>query len=614
MSILVWIDVNFIASCVYHRKMNYKNQRNKKFNFNICIILILALALLPIISAQVVADKPTFFEQIKAFFSESFSIVGEDRHCSTYEDREWIVQPSSSFTANADDYCSSGYGLFDVFVDNYVARFEMKNRVEFLCGSQNQRCIVQLYCCPQGECSSNSDCNSGYTCESKTATDPYIPLIDLSGNPINSYRYCEAIQGCTGTPITCWREESGNCVDRTYDCDYSTYPNCPSSYPYTSQSSCQADLPSGNGDNGDGNGDDGNGDDGNGDDGNGDDGNGDDGNGNGISQEVSSLSNLEISKTLVKQKGKLTIEGRIENGLDKSQKYLLEVGIIPTKVADDWGFKYDPTSKRGSWKWWLLASLFAVVETSPETQCCEGQENIKDYWVTLEPNEEYDFSFEVNAPYSEIPDRCGNTDYWVGTGDYVVYAYLTTDCKKNNGIFQDFSTTRIEISAEEYESMNSLTSKEWKNAVDFEDWDSIISSMCTSGSQCSQREGYEIECKKSQDIWNTNTKAVGDNCGEFISRMSGFLGWGLLPEKFADVGCGAVGWLTEWKEDIPNGTCRASKGGEICELVSQLALFNITGDTCTDGIIIGIGTLLLFVIIFSKLSYSVQEINYPIKL
>ena len=335
----------------------------------------------------------------------------------------------------------------------------------------------------------------------------------------------------------------------------------------------------------------------------------------GSTHNQAEISEIKVDKSLVAERGIITVTGRIKNNLQTSQKVLLEVGIIPPSVADAWYIPYETTTAKGEMKWWNWAllltkfpTLFATVENTPGLQCCNGQTNIEDYWVTLESNEEYPFSFVVQAPHDNITDVCGSTRYWAGYGDYVVYAYLTTGCTLSGkpgypGIQQGVATARVEVSKLDKESRLSLTKKEWEDSVALEEWKPIISSMCTSTTQCTKREDYEVECTKSDEIWDVNYQAAKDNCGEFISQMSLMMAWGILPEKFANLGCTVFGWLVEFKEDIPRGTCRLSKGaGDICSFFEKTAWFNITGDDCLDGGIIMAILGLLGVIIFSRLS------------
>ncbi len=205
-----------------------------------------------IAQSPIIVEESTLFERIISFFTDTgFTIVGQDVGASVNADETWEVQPGTVFNRDADTYCSSGHGLFNVFVDNYVPRFEMKDFAYFNCGSQNDRCLVELYCMPHDFCSSDSQCESwvgsGSECNTKNAVDPYMPLIDAStGNNINSYTYCTS--SCTGSDMNCWRIIGSQCEKRTYGCGYETYPNCPSSYSYTSLGECENDLPSnGNG-------------------------------------------------------------------------------------------------------------------------------------------------------------------------------------------------------------------------------------------------------------------------------------------------------------------------------------------------------------------------------
>lgn len=200
------------------------------------IALAMALTVLLIagvvFAQELINYEPTLWDKIKAQFRQilnvDYSIVGQARHCDVLPEEEWYLAPGETFSK------TKGNCLFDTFVDNWIPVKERKDTINIQCGYNHEQCIVQMYCNCDPECTSDSQCAGG-ECIISTATDPYIQL-DFS-----SWSYCT--EACTGSPITCWREEQGVCVSRTYTCGYDTYPNCPASYQYTSKSQCEASLP-----------------------------------------------------------------------------------------------------------------------------------------------------------------------------------------------------------------------------------------------------------------------------------------------------------------------------------------------------------------------------------
>jgi len=206
---------------------------------------------------KITVDSPTILESLLAFLRGNqltFTIVGVDVGASVTADYTWDnIAPGTNFNHLASEKCSSGHGLFDVYANNYVPRFEMKDNAIFTCGSTNSKCIVELYCMNKDFCTSDSSCGSGYQCLTKTATDPYMPLKTSSGTTINSYNYCKASSGCTGQSKTCYRVSSSNpltCESSVYSCSYPTYQeiintNCASgagSFIYSSSSSCSVNT------------------------------------------------------------------------------------------------------------------------------------------------------------------------------------------------------------------------------------------------------------------------------------------------------------------------------------------------------------------------------------
>jgi len=233
------------------------------------IIGVIVIGLVGNVSAEIEVTSPTFFEKILNLLRTSqFTIVGQDNHADvlphyisgmsgTQEDYYFKVQQGTSFyksTSTTRNYCGGNSGLWNVFASDTpnsgigIPRFEMIDEVEFRCSSAE--CQVQLYCMPYVYPPTESSCDSwgatkGYSAgqvslDTKSAVDSYMPLKDIDGNSLSSYKYCKVI--CTGEPITCWRIEGSSCSSRTYDCSYETYPNCPDTYPYNSESECKGNI------------------------------------------------------------------------------------------------------------------------------------------------------------------------------------------------------------------------------------------------------------------------------------------------------------------------------------------------------------------------------------
>lgn len=118
------------------------------------------------------------------------------------------------------------------------------------------------------------------------------------------------------------------------------------------------------------------------------------------------------------------IKVKVKNSGNAEGDFLVEVGIIPKKVAREWD----------------MLNMLALGDNFGG-QCCRGQENIEDKWVTIAPGETrtIDFSRDLKTPYSSIIDRCGNTNYWDGCvwntweDDYVVYAVMSNHCHYKEG-------------------------------------------------------------------------------------------------------------------------------------------------------------------------------------
>ena len=230
---------------------------NKTAYLGIIIIILMSLTVSNVSAIKTTDEEVPF--SFSSWFKHTFNIgtftiVGQNQNCDVYcKPHPSATRGTTLYFNNGDlmnvdasDYCQ--YGLIDVYLGgptnfwSYPWR-EFRDEFSAWCGS-SRGCTVEVYCCNHPECSSDSQCESwkgeGSRCVTKYEVDPYMPLSDSQHNTIDHFNYCT--DACTGPPITCWRISGDTCESRTYTCGYETYPNCPLTYPYTSQAECEADI------------------------------------------------------------------------------------------------------------------------------------------------------------------------------------------------------------------------------------------------------------------------------------------------------------------------------------------------------------------------------------
>lgn len=161
------------------------------------------------------------------FNVQDYSIVGDYRQCSKYPTKTLYFYPSDNEIVFMDiegsDYCSSGYSLLDVFVNNWNPYKEYKNDLNSYCSSSYDQCIVEVYCCDHDECLDDRDCEdwygSGSDCITKTANDENIDY------KYSTFNYCTEPGE---DEVKCYYDTgSGTCSGtRTYIGDTS----CPETY------------------------------------------------------------------------------------------------------------------------------------------------------------------------------------------------------------------------------------------------------------------------------------------------------------------------------------------------------------------------------------------------
>jgi hypothetical protein len=650
-------------------------------------IIVLTLLLLSTVAffasaeeESIIVPPATLWERIKVLFSTfQFTIVGQDNHADDYPrfvpgmvgvptDYHFIVDKGTGFEVPAWEtrqFCNGKSGLWNVFA-GWTPMFEAIDNINFDCDVQP--CRVQLYCMPYLYPPTQTNCDNwgkdqGYEIGSvvrrtKNQLDPHMPLYKFEGTTHTlqtSYIYCDATDACTGPPITCWRVENSECVSRNYDCTYTTYPNCPSTYPYTSKAQCEGTIkpdpsvcdgltlnqctantncewyapnpyPTPGVDrcivkgtapvNGNGNGD----------------------------EEYESdpqagqfvIYGIEYP-TGASPGEEVTIKYKIKNN-GPAGTYLIETGIIPKKVAQAWGFDV---------KTFSIFGLFSIFNP----QCCEGQENIYGKLQHFNKGQIHSFSVKVKVPYEGIPDLCYDNKYWDGSGEYALYIHARAKTKfmavlgsycYPEGKALDTETRKIIVgegtSLSEYTATQlSLTRRD----LDMATSSIILQATCSVSQNClpyvddAGSDDYSVKCVATPLYKEKINQAAKEVCKapslfsfKFLTASTATICAGSLAIAIATagaatpissticataiagavaVGGGAVAYEVGCemvKSEAGEGLCIASPKGAtpICDFFEKAAFFNITGDACTDGIIIVLILLLLGVVIFSRLA------------
>jgi len=483
-----------------------------------------------------------------------FSVVGDDKSCGTSggnPNKEWTIQTGQRFnsatygTSSVATVCGSGMtGLYDVFTNGWTPWVEFYNGVDFICNTGP--CHIQLYCCPSLTCSNTLTISctpeSGfYRCPRESGI-----LYDRS-----SYEYCP-----TEVTMTCYYRDGDECEERTYD--KSLFPNNCEDYTYngralfSSLSGCGSEL-------------------------------------------GECLIDSECPSNKPDCKNGVCVEEEIVCIPDCSCASNTCIGEV---CSDGCG---------GS---------------CPGTKDCNGGNGDGDIiYVGVGETCDWTNNLCLEGLICTCPDYDGETQCELGINTYCVSDELppgevtNESCSpegevevKPDGIVWECVGGKWFIYEEELNiSQNkqiSLTRKEYNDVIKYEEWDSVTNSMCNLDSQCFIRGDYEVSCKKSETIWKNNQRAIKEECEEsqedLLSKFINILGLiPIVPEKMFEFGCSGASWIGEWKEDIPRGTCRASSEGDLfCDIASQLAFFEMTGDDCIDGLIITIiGGFLIILLI-----------------
>lgn len=418
------------------------------------------------------------------FGTQQFSIVGDSQQCD--KDATWTFATTGGdeFKGDADDYCSSGHGLWDVYSPGWNPWKEFKDSVHVICNPNNQQCNFELYCCDNPEPSSNSNCqnwygsysqmksancvswNGGYKCTTDYGTESSIPY------STSSFKYCTSNIG-----VDCYYYPGSGS-----SCSKKTYPgttDCPWSYEgnllYTSKSQCENNIPVQcnpqnskkcyNGDvwwydscnvreikaeecgsNSCVNGACVPGDEG------GEDETGDDetnGEVEYIDKEddpdvLAKISEFSISKNTANPGDQVEVKFKVTSTQpwdswgwnpiagNKADGLYIEAGIIPKSVRDEW-FPESPTGffALGFKQWFQGDNL--------QDECCDGQPNVQGGPQVFNFNHRDEkYSIKTNVPDELTTDLCPvngvETNYWnPNSEEYYVYVVIKNKCFKDGG-------------------------------------------------------------------------------------------------------------------------------------------------------------------------------------
>ena len=451
-------------------------------------------------------DKLDFFSKIKysLFSGNLFTAWGQENQCSVNADKVLTVVPNQRVTCS--DYCSGSpfnYNkcAIDIFTPNY-GRFihENKGLGAGYTNGQTENRLVEIYCCPEDVSPIEEHSTRTYKCEngawkSKGSFDKE-EVCSYAGSQNNNQCWCASEDDNfyidKNGAVHC-RPSSYSSVNNGVWCPEIVEPECSSGqeqcdgfdYRICSNEkwgSWQANSPE-----------------------------------CGYTEEVpvgdlsaiisdikfgTSLTTVTknvIQDNIVESGERVIVQFQVKNNGDTGD-YLIETGIIPKSVAEDWGFKYEGME--------LFASLDWL--TQKNTECCEGQPNIFAKTTKLKSGEIDTFSIQIpKAPYSEIKDLCYDNEYWDGEGEYVLYIIVKTGCYPE-GETVTYETKIITIGGDDDDDdipkNEEVITMTWTEFYSTSNEDisffgvSDNSPLCSEDSDCPLLEDYDVECDKSNSI------------------------------------------------------------------------------------------------------------------
>lgn len=578
---------------------------------------------------------------------DKFSVVGDSRQCSDYPDWTFATSGGDTFHGKASDYCSSGYGLWDVFIgDSWIGWKEFKDRADITCNSANTQCNFQLYCCSHNECSSDSDCSdwgigiacksascvswkAGYQCTAEGITENDIPY------EYSSFNYCSSVY------VKCYYYPGygDSCLERIYNGQIT----CPDDYRsqdvYYGKSVCEAnipqDVPPGN----------------------------EGGNGGTQTSGEIQISNIILpdESQPIEKRGvtdKQTFKVTLKNTGTTDKTINVEAGFYTQEYADN------------------IANLFSIV--SPIQSCNEDEDFVNAKSVLLSPGDPVTVEIQVSPlpTYVTLPkgeydlrdiklvsflgvyktcceDADGDGECDIGTGGYEDFGYnrewistyalppqdilcgdetygkIGTWLEPNKIKIEDdyrkcikplVYTNQSEIGWDSSARQKGLTKSEIGDATT----PTLLQSMCTLPEQCES----ESKCSSLQSlvedevISDIQARQIADSISNGITGTISVGGGitatvacatilGGLTAGIAVPICGAVGIVSGLGLDnffdslveadlSKTGLC-VKEGGSWCDFAEKLAFYDFANNKCTSGsIIMGALAFLLLLIVLRK--------------
>lgn len=571
---------------------------------------ILLLSSLTVVSAEItlVDDEYNFFTDFMHTLQDLglFSASGENRQCASQPTYTTTVDgyiAKSTLLDNAG--CSSDVALLNIFDTDWHYLAEYKTEIIGTGLTTPAPRIIEVYCCPYPACDSDSDCsiypasNFGDICNTaygacystaptyltqilKCENDKWMQYgtasfgeerycnddnentyIDKNGgehcvlptySSVNDGSWCGTEKRSEGescyppyecqTGLTC---ANFQCVDLTSFvcgdgiCQYTeTQTSCPSDCtdaPVCGDGNCEAGETSG------------------------------------ATYDCPAdckdiklsavIYDVQLFKDTFKSAEEVEVRFRVKNTGDTGD-YLIEAGIIPKSVAEDWGFNYEGQE---------LFSIFDWLTTT-STECCVGQQNIFAKTTNLKTDEINEVSIKIpNAPYSDIRDLCYDNNYWDGEGEYVLYVTMKTGCYPD-GEEVTYETIILNINDSitpiiDNDTITPAVSMTWTEFYSMSDDEFSKKAKrlgCNSATDCPSKKGYTITCEDNEQFSNRLYEASVDSCDdnfgiidELLTIISLGVGSGSYCEGVVRQWDGVTSFL-QWiglKAEAPKGYCIA---------------------------------------------------------
>jgi len=578
------------------------------------IILSLMIGSMGLVSAQEIEisevqpfDFISWFQH--TFNIQTFSVVGDSRHCSLDADKSWgnILQ-GAVISESASSYCSSGHGLWNYFSPGWTPWKEYSDDLNVQCGAPTG-CNLELYCCDNPEPTYDSQCRSWYGSDYEKATASCVPWINNgykcttiydveSRIPYekSSFNYCILGEG-EDEAIDCYFYPGSGSV-----CLKKVYPGteCPISFEghtlYEVKSTCEGNIDEEDDDDVEGCGD-------------------------GICSTLESLLITPCNQDCDDReiKGLYTIlnlkysdvEGKAIDEIspgqlikvhfdirstarlgENAQPVLVEAGLIPLETAVKWGMD----KPEG---FYSIFDFFVISESEGDA-CCEDQPNIadnkKDLTVGMFQGDSVikEFEYLIQVPNEDTIDFCGNEIYW-GEDEptYVLYVIVKNGCYKDGYRKNIFKAETIVL------NLSSTTTVGYPCDNDID---------CEEGEQCVDIKGdwsFKKYCQKIGGNGNDNKTPINVQVGITINELNKFTSKDLSKSICTET------------EQCKNGTCFSLNYLESNEYITSAKSDVLLEDTSklfltSAGAFVGVGACIGAVSGLATLTGGTAAVLFPL--